>query len=279
MKTLMLAPQSALKPYIQHYVYCEIGVHEKWSSMDMAPTGCTSLSIAIGKENIFISENDRRPLKYESVSFVGQTTGYKKLSLYDRLKSFFVLFKPCGAYQLLNISQDDCKNICLNLSDMLGTSTRIFKEELADKSKPEDIKSEVEKFFLKRMRLQKKHDEYMRIARVIKQIQLNSNCNTLIEEISRREGYSMSKLERKMKEIVGLSPKMLQRIMRFNNALQFINMNGTSCNWSKIACNFGYFDQTHFIKEFKLFYGRTPSGYSEGDRFLSSIAFDKKTEG
>jgi hypothetical protein len=222
MKTLILMPQSVLRPFIQHYVYCEIGVHEKWSSMDMAPTGCTSLSIAIGEENIFISENNKQPRKYESVSFVGQTTGYKKLLLYDRLKSFFVLFKPCGAYQLLNISQDDCKNICLNLSDMLGTSTRIFKEELADKSKPEDIKSVVEKFFLKRMRLQKKHDEYIRIAGVIKQIQLNSNRNTLIGEICRREGYSISKLERKMKKIVGLSPKMLQRIMRFNNALQFV---------------------------------------------------------
>ena len=75
-----------------------------------------------------------------------------------------------------------------------------------------------------------------------------------------------------MRKIVGISPKLYQRIMRFNMALQYIRRNKCCCNWSEVASRFGYYDQTHFIKEFKLFYGKTPAEQSADDRFLSSIA-------
>ena len=42
-------------------------------------------------------------------------------------------------------------------------------------------------------------------------------------------------------------------------------------NWCWIADQFGYFDQAHFIKEFKFFYGKTPAEYSTSDRYISDV--------
>jgi AraC-like DNA-binding protein len=272
MITLILTPHMALQPYIQHYVYCEIGNAGKWSCTNMAPPGCTSLSIAAGGKNVYISENAKPAVKYESVTFVGQTTRFKKLSLFDHLKTFFVIFRPCGAYQLLGIKQDECSDSCTNLSELLGASVRLFEEELAEQTSPEYLKAVVERFFFKQIDKQRKREESVQLARAVKQIRLNSYDGLLIETLCRKEGYSISRLERHMRRIVGMSPKKYQRIMRFNAVLQYINRNPLNRNWSAIANRFGYYDQTHFIKEFKLFYGKTPVGYTDKDHFLSNIA-------
>lgn len=75
-----------------------------------------------------------------------------------------------------------------------------------------------------------------------------------------------------MNEIVGLRPKQYQRIMRFNAALAYIQGDPLQHNWCWIADQFGYFDQTHFIKEFKFFYGRTPTEAADGTDFISAVA-------
>lgn len=273
MNDLILIPHHALRPYIQHYVYCEMGEAGKWSHTDMAPPGCTSLSITAEGKNVYISENNNPALRYDSITFVGQTKRLKKLSLYDRLKTFFVIFQPCGAYQLLGIKQDECSGYCLNFTDLLGSSVRLFEEEIAEQTSPYGIQKIVERFFLKRIKHKKIPEESKHLACVVNKIRKNSQPGLLIKNICHQEGYSISRLERHMKRIVGLSPKQYQRIMRFNTTLRYINRNPLNRNWSAIACRFGYYDQTHFINEFKRFYGKTPAGYTEEDHFLSSIAY------
>jgi AraC-like DNA-binding protein len=239
----------------------------------MAPPGCTQLSIIAGKANILIGENDNQAYKYESVTFVGQTTRFKKVSFYDRIKSFFVIFQPYGAYQLLEVHQGKCRDLCVNLTDLLGSSAKYLEEELVHQSCAEDIQATIEKYFLKQLTKLKKQIESDHLAHVVKKIMVYSNQHALIEKICQREGYSISTLERHMKKIVGLSPKQFQRILRFNAALKYINQHRGQCNWSQIANIFGYFDQSHFIKEFKHFYGKTPAERSPSDdRFLSTIA-------
>lgn len=269
---LTLTPHRALHPYIHHYIYCEIGGPGQWTHSSMAPPGCTQLSIVAGSSNILIGENDKPACKFEPVTFIGQTTRFKKVSFYGRIKSFFVIFKPYGAYQLLGIHQGKCRDACINLTDLLGSRARYFEEEVSDQLRVEDLQSVLEKFFLKKLLQSKKQTENARLACIAEHIRSHSHLNSSIKEICLQEGYSIRTLERRMKKTVGLSPKQYQRIMRFNKVLQYLKENRSQHNWSRIANLFGYYDQTHFIKEFKLFYGKTPAQYSMDDnRFLSDI--------
>ena len=268
-----LRPAPALQPYIKHYVYSEIGISGHWTTTSMAPPACTSLSITGEGKDVNIKENNKPVQKYSSVTFVGQTTQFKKLRIFDCLKSFFVIFRPCGAYQLLGIDQDECTDRCINISDLLGSSVRYFEEEIADQSNSIEMASVVDRYFLSRLKKKKIVDRTIHLADLVEQMNRNIQDLLLIDNICQSEGYSISKLERHMKKIVGMNPKKFQRIIRFNKVLQYINESHHRYNWSDIANRFGYFDQSHFIRDFKVFYGKTPAEFSVNDQLLSKIAF------
>lgn len=92
------------------------------------------------------------------------------------------------------------------------------------------------------------------------------------------EGFSNSALERNFMEFVGIGPKQYHRIGRFNNLLKNIRCQKQFRHWTEIAHRFVYYDQAHFIKDFKLFYGKTPSAFSSNDELLSNITQWRKAE-
>ena len=66
------------------------------------------------------------------------------------------------------------------------------------------------------------------------------------------------------KKHFGLTPKVFHRIFRFNKILLQIQ-NKNLLNWSDIAYEFGYSDQSHFIKEFKEFSGFNPQEFIKAE--------------
>jgi AraC-like DNA-binding protein len=81
-----------------------------------------------------------------------------------------------------------------------------------------------------------------------------------IENIASHANMSIKTFERKFIEQVGISPKLFSRIIRFNTAIA-LKMNNPERSWTDIAHGCGYYDQMHFIKDFKLFSGITPTQY------------------
>jgi Helix-turn-helix domain len=62
------------------------------------------------------------------------------------------------------------------------------------------------------------------------------------------------------RENVGLTPKGFLKIIRFQKAIQEI-ASAKQTNWTSIALESGYYDQAHFINDFKTFSGFTPKQY------------------
>ena len=82
---------------------------------------------------------------------------------------------------------------------------------------------------------------------------------------------SHRQFERKFKEFSGFSPKTYSRIARFQAALKEY---GSGKTLTDIACDCGYYDQSHFINDFKEFSGYNPkiyfSGKAEGSEYLDA---------
>lgn len=76
-----------------------------------------------------------------------------------------------------------------------------------------------------------------------------------IDTIARDVGVHPRRLERMFRQEVGLPPKMLARIARFQGVLR------GSGDWAAVAQACGYFDQAHLIRDFKEFAGETPAAY------------------
>ena len=80
-----------------------------------------------------------------------------------------------------------------------------------------------------------------------------------IENVASRYGITSRYLQKLFLQHTGLTPKLYSKINRFQNSLRLITQKNTSL--TSIAYDCGYFDQSHFIREFKSFTGLTPSGY------------------
>jgi AraC-like DNA-binding protein len=64
------------------------------------------------------------------------------------------------------------------------------------------------------------------------------------------------------KQHVGITPKAFMKIMRFQKAVMEIER-CRSVNWAGVAYESGYYDQAHFIHDFRQFSGFTPAQYAE----------------
>jgi AraC-like DNA-binding protein len=68
-------------------------------------------------------------------------------------------------------------------------------------------------------------------------------------------------LERLFSKYAGTNPKWVIKIFRFHDMVERI-ANSNDNNWAQLAADLGYFDQAHFIKDFRMLMGKTPQEYA-----------------
>lgn len=84
--------------------------------------------------------------------------------------------------------------------------------------------------------------------------------NVSVEEMASDTGYSVRYINQCFKDEMGLSPKQLARIIRFQTAVSALN-DPRERSLTEIAADLGYFDQAHFVHDFKSYTGLTPKKY------------------
>lgn len=86
---------------------------------------------------------------------------------------------------------------------------------------------------------------------------------TRVEEVAERYGTTVRSLQRLFSRFVGVSPKWVIKRYRLHEAVERMDA-GAPVQWSRLALDLGYFDQAHFIKDFKALVGRSPGEYLSG---------------
>jgi len=82
---------------------------------------------------------------------------------------------------------------------------------------------------------------------------------------------SARQIERVFRDEVGISPKLFLRIVRFQEVLGAIRGGAGETGWAEVAAAHGFYDQAHFIRDFKTFAGRPPGSWRVGDTSLAAI--------
>ena len=83
---------------------------------------------------------------------------------------------------------------------------------------------------------------------------------TVLKDLSQKVGYSQKHIIKMFKDHVGVTPKEYLKVIRFQKAIQEIEANH-EINWTSLALDCGFYDQSHFISDFKDFSGYKPSTY------------------
>lgn len=251
----VFAPHQALQDYVQSYSYFCLGTGgSQMPALDMFPVEYTQLSFVLDEYHQFRESGAERVDGYR-LCFVGLLDQGRCFDLFPK-KAVQILFKPYGAFKLFGIPQ---RYFCNQGTDvqLLFPETASLTEQLREvANSPAEAISLLEAWLLRRLALTAKTD-VSGVAFACAQIQKDRGL-VRIEELCRKVGMSTTTMGEQFREKVGFSPKAFSRIVRFNNINNFIGRNH-SVNWQELVYTFGFFDQNHFIKEFKRFYGCTPS--------------------
>jgi AraC-like DNA-binding protein len=264
-------PHPLLQPYIRYYTYTELGAKNVWTSSAVAPTGCTAMCVIVGDSPPLFKVQDSNEQLFSFFNVAGQSTYYTPFSFYGEYKVISIIFNPCGAFRLLGIRQTHFTNLSLDFFDIIPAKHRNIQQQLGDCQTPAKTFSFLESFLLQLLLKQKGKNNLNRIAFICQQLMQRSHEPLLLKRICKDEGFSKSSLERNFREFVGIGVKQYHRILRFHNLLLHIKQQASFRHWTEIAYNFGYYDQAHFIKDFKIFYGRTPSEFSTNNELFSNM--------
>jgi transcriptional regulator GlxA family with amidase domain len=94
-----------------------------------------------------------------------------------------------------------------------------------------------------------------------------------VDALASSAGISARQLERRFLQEVGVAPKLLCRILRFQRI--FHSIRAHDGRWATVAADCGYYDQAHLIRDFKQFAGQTPSVFLDQPGALTE-AFTRK---
>jgi AraC-like DNA-binding protein len=193
----------------------------------------------------------------------GPTRQYRRFTVSQNFGIFGAYLYPFAIRDLFGLSSHEIQHEMPSVSDCLVPEGRLLSDRILMANNNEERVSLLSEFLLKRLRLLN-HDNSA-LQACIKYI-LNTGGQMRIEDTSTRFGISSRQLERHFKTLTGLTPKTYSRICRFQQALN--NYGLAYKNLTEIAYECGYFDQSHFIHDFKEFSGYEPAiffaGKSEG---------------
>ena len=172
-------------------------------------------------------------------------------------KCLEVKLTPIGTHLLLGIPMDEVANRTIELDDLLGPLARLLAERLADVPDWASRFAILDAAFL--ARLAGTRPAASGVVAAWGQLH-RTHGRTDIGALADGLGWSRKHLITRFRQHVGLPPKTVASILRFNRAVHLLNRQ-EQVNWSSIALESGYYDQAHLIRDFRRFAGVTPGEF------------------
>ncbi|MEJ2622257.1 MAG: helix-turn-helix transcriptional regulator [Candidatus Thiodiazotropha sp.] len=176
------------------------------------------------------------------------------------IKNLKVDLYPNTLYQLFQLSPQELAAEDLQLADLIGaTTSSLMLEEMEAAITGKELVEIVDRYFLNYLQ----HVD----TRRIQCLQAVPQLPTIDETLSNQaQHYNKSErwLQKCYAKVYGMSFKQIQNNLKFHQVHQVLTQalgKSQPINLTELAYHFGYFDQAHFIKDFRRYAGMTPGQY------------------
>jgi AraC-like DNA-binding protein len=171
---------------------------------------------------------------------------------------FGVKFRPGGLHPFLRRPLSTLADASLALADAFGPDSERLEDDMLDCA-DETGMIEVMARFLS-VRLPPADANVDLAAGIVERIEREHDLTT-VDAVVTRAGIGKRALQRLFNEYVGVGPKWVINRFRLHEAIERLAA-GQPVDWSRLALDLGYFDQAHFIRDFRKLVGRTPAAYA-----------------
>lgn len=169
-----------------------------------------------------------------------------------------VKFKAMGIFRLTGLNMRYLADDIMEADCIWGKEVDLLCERLYEASGTGEMIWMLENFLCAQLRKRRKKEKNIALEGALDY--MNGSRFYTLKQIQDLTFTSKKTLERYFLDQIGLSPKRYARICRFNIVKSFIDQD-PAANWQDVAFPLGYYDQSHFIREFKEFSGKTPGEY------------------
>lgn len=247
-------PMPALAPFIECFWQGTFNISaEKESWFHMVPNGCMELIIHLDDLHCTLPQGTEWNATPDYM-LIGLSTCTKPIRFTGTVPVFTIRFKPEALMRLFQLPGTAFYERFEDMSLVLDKDFESFCNHLREQLSVKDRIAKAERYLLQRLNRQKRGLEYVEKAANL----IRTAHDMAIEDIAENVCISKRQLERKFREAVGVSPKQYLRLSRINRVMRLLAQKQT-LDLSSVAYYCGYFDQAHFIKDFKRITGQKPT--------------------
>ncbi len=247
-------PSRALAPYIQHYWILETNKSDGIIQERVVPTG--NIELMFHYRNPFYSLSQRGESHIQPRSMIsGINRSWFDVSTSGESGALAVTFRPGTAANFFNLPMVELANRSIHLEELIKKEIIFVEEQLAEAFSLQARIQIVEQFLMKRFCPVAACDTNL-IKQGIRLIE-NHKGQIRADKLAQNLFVTPKTLERKFARMVGNTPKQFIKIIRFHHVMTKLTATQPGM-LTQHALENGYFDQAHFIRDFKAYSGYTP---------------------
>jgi len=271
MKYETFQPHQDLASLINCYWTLEVPATDDPQRQRIIPDGTIEMAFILG-DDIKRYTNDDDFILQPRAMVLGQTIDPFYIEPTGYVNTFAIRFYPYGFANFVSVPIKTLANKETPIELLFGEKTATkLEEDIIQATDTEQRIKLIESFLLKKLGEQTTVDN---IVKSTIDALLETKGNTSISAILKEDGSKRRQLERKFVKQIGISPKQLSKVIRLQSALKLL-LNKEGENLTNIAYESEYYDQAHFIKDFKEFTGVSPSAFLGNENMTLSSIFYK----
>ncbi len=231
-----------LAPYVECLWTLEAG--QPISDYPVLPDGCVDIVFSTGRGG-------------PHAQVVGTMTRARRFSFSAGQFDCGVRFRPGMSYGFLRLPGTEIADRSVPLSDVWKTAGKDLNARLRDAPSA----AECIQLIANELRTLPEHGVVQRVSTAIV-----ARCGQVrVDELAFDAGMSARQLRRLFLEQVGLTPKHFSRVIRFRESVSRLGKTQRG-DFTQVALDCGYYDQAHFINEFRELSGFRPAEFAARSR-------------
>jgi AraC-like DNA-binding protein len=240
-------PCDILKPYVKHFIISETDGEKTYKVLSD-----TGLVVGFQYKGRLSYMKDETQIPLSTSGLTGLHDSFRIFKNSADTGSVLVFFKETGASAFFKQPIHELFSESVSLDNFMLRSELLILEEQLNEAREDLNKIKViEGFLIARLNSAPADDLVVAALAIIHR----SKGIIRIKDLAKQLYTSQSPLEKRFRQVVGASPKKFASIVRFKHSIQIYAHLKSLTDLSYEA---GFYDQAHFIKEFKNFTGDTP---------------------
>ena len=260
-------PSKDLSSLVKCYWTLESPKEETPEKQTIVPDGCMEMIFHYG--DLYKQCTDNGSIVQPRCFVIGQLTQPLEIEPTGETGIFSVRFHPEGFLPFATVPIKEMENKAVPLEKLFGKDGQEIEQKLLNTISTSERINLIETFLLSRLADTETID---RIIKSTVETILTANGQLSVDELSRQTNINRRQLERKFSSIIGLSPKQLSKTIRLQATLKML-LNKKFTSLTALAYEGEYYDQAHFIKDFREFTGMTPKEFYGNNLKMSSLFY------